>query len=266
MGKVIQPHTVGLVSDRPEVVYARAAERATYFAVNNKTLRYCAEPMPDVSSDVLASLTIDSTHNGEATIGYSGTNVNIKNDNKLNAGRELKNISKEMAGRSQLVLLSRELLYRIYELSLNFETNFEQAAKQYIRVINVIDKLADATKADAATAEKNAAASKANAEAAKLKEEAALEKIKTTASAQAARANEYLNRFVALVSKVDNKEGECLIDKNRLNSVLDDKRLNGRFKYLSGTTKCSDLRETLQFDPEESVRLLMTCAEPGSPK
>jgi hypothetical protein len=114
--------------------------RGTYLFKSDENMRICSEPVPDVAMDALAKFsaslkeTAASGLSIEPTLAYE---MNVK--------------AVELAGRTQLVLLAREMMFRACELSLNNRDN-ETAKKMFDKIVDVIDKMAttDQTKADAA--------------------------------------------------------------------------------------------------------------------
>lgn len=82
--------------------------RAAYAVNEGSTARYCAEPPPDVALSTIQKIAGEAKATTE-----SGTEA----EGKFSA--EASTTALELAGRTQIVLLAREMLYRICELSLN---------------------------------------------------------------------------------------------------------------------------------------------------
>jgi len=85
--------------------------RGVYVVDKAANAKLCAEPPPDVALNTLQKISADLkavTQGGqEVTAGVDG---------------ETATTAIELAGRTQLILLTRELLYRLCELSLNYGT------------------------------------------------------------------------------------------------------------------------------------------------
>lgn len=126
--------------------------RGAYFFRNGSTLKYCAEPAPDVALDTLQKLTTSLT----ATLADAE-----KVGGKL--ATELSAEVVQLAGRTELLLLAREMLYRACELSLNGTTASEASMNLYERVAQLIENL---SKADKVSAQADLAREKAALEAA----------------------------------------------------------------------------------------------------
>lgn len=132
------------------VVSFPSDQRGAFFRDNGSTGTYCAEPFPDTALDSVAKLAgkIDAGEAGSAEIDS-----------------ELSTKVVELAGRSQLVLLARELLYRTCELAANGKLTSDQIVAQNNSIIELIARLgqADLTRAqadlEAVTAARTAAGS-----------------------------------------------------------------------------------------------------------
>ena len=114
----------------------------------NGTLRHiCAEPPPDLGLTTAREISANLKAAAE-TLGKIGAP-------SVEAGgvAKLSSAAIELAGRSQLVLLTREFLYRECELAANFgpgTTEYNALGAQYQRVLDVVLKLADADRDRAA--------------------------------------------------------------------------------------------------------------------
>ena len=122
--------------------------RGAYFLQVDNRMRYCAEPFPDVTMSSLNKMIADLTAKLK-----TGDDLTAKMVHELNV------TAAELAGRTQLVLLARELLYRICELSINYpddQAGLEKATKLYGEVLNVLKDLGEADRAKAVTSEAEA--------------------------------------------------------------------------------------------------------------
>jgi hypothetical protein len=107
--------------------------RGAYFIVSqNNKVNYCAEPAPDVAMDSLQKLAASITAQLPADKKIEG---------KLDT--ELSNKVVQLAGRTQLILLAREMLYRSCELTMNYPdaAGFNQALTMYMRVADLVQDL-----------------------------------------------------------------------------------------------------------------------------
>lgn len=112
--------------------------RGAYFVDKQSSVRFCAEPAPDVALENLQKISA----NLSATLN-SGDQGNAA----LNA--ELKTKVIELAGRTELLLVAREMLYRACELSINHDITPTQLTKIYDSVSKLIMNLATADKTQA---------------------------------------------------------------------------------------------------------------------
>lgn len=112
--------------------------RGAYFVDKQSSVRFCSEPAPDIAMENLQKLSA----NLSATL-KSGDQGNAA----LNAELRAKVI--ELAGRTELLLVAREMLYRACELSINHDITPEQITKIYDSVSKLIMNLATAEKTQA---------------------------------------------------------------------------------------------------------------------
>lgn len=112
--------------------------RATYVrtSADGRSYVFCAEPAPDVALSSIVKFEAEGRAPGETN--PSG---------KLVSGATT--TSDELSGRSQTVLLARELLYRNCELLSNGVIDKPLAKKNFLEVLNVVQNLAIAEKVDA---------------------------------------------------------------------------------------------------------------------
>lgn len=118
------------------VVSFPSDQRGAFFRNGGATGTYCAEPFPDTALESVAK--------------FAGK-IDVKKTGKAEIDSELSIKVVELAGRSQLVLLARELLYRTCELAANGKLKPEQIVAQNNSIIALIARLgqADLTKAQA---------------------------------------------------------------------------------------------------------------------
>lgn len=244
-----------------QIVYTPATLRATYFADDDRSLRYCAEPMPDASSDQVSTTTVDVSQKAsvEASNGVASGKGSADTSGKV--GRDQKTTTKEMAGRSSAVLMSRELMYRLCELSLNFKPGspeYESAAKKYESVLAVITHIAMAEKLEAA-------AKRTSAEGGRARDERALIEITAEATRRGGLAALYAVKFQASVTKSDG--AKCVIDAEKLKTALSDSKFDGLRGAISQARDCLDLQGMLVDLAVETLKDLMDAAQgPPPPK
>lgn len=115
-----------LNKERASVVTMPADLRTTYLLTDDEQQRFCAEPSPDVAMEALRAIEA-RYHAAHGPGGLSG---------------EASSRVMELAGRSQLVMVARELLYRACELSVNHpDTGHETAIEMYGAVVDLIRAL-----------------------------------------------------------------------------------------------------------------------------
>jgi hypothetical protein len=109
--------------------------RAAYFQ-GSPPLQWCAEPSPDVALASLQTLTAQV----QATLPQAGTQVAAKVATATTAQ------VLELAGRTQLVMLAREMLYRACELLLNTAGTSQSATDLYREVVVLVGQLGQAVR------------------------------------------------------------------------------------------------------------------------
>ena len=116
--------------------------RGAYFMKRGDLVRYCAEPVPDVASETLQKIAAEIS----ATLA-AGKEIKGKLDTEL--GSKVV----QLAGRTELILLAREMLYRACELTLNYPDtgSFQQALNMYMRVADLIQDIGRTDRALAET-------------------------------------------------------------------------------------------------------------------
>ena len=98
-----------------------------------KNIAVCAEPSPDIALEILNKFKAD---------------VTVK-EVKVGAEAEVQEKVIQLAKRSQTLMFLRESLYRLCELSLNFQMKDDQVEKLYRMVIDAAAKMAEAELLDA---------------------------------------------------------------------------------------------------------------------
>lgn len=120
-----------------------AERRGAVILPKDDNYRYCAEPAPDVAQNMINKIQADVK---DSASGSAESDIN----------------SIELAGRTYPVLIAREALYRLCELSLNQKLSSEEITKMFGATISMISNVvkadSDRSNAKAATA---AVASKA---------------------------------------------------------------------------------------------------------
>lgn len=106
--------------------------RGAYIFKPGNSVSFCAEPSPDIGIDAVKKLTSD----------LSGASNGITVNEKLSADISDKVV--ELAGRSELVLLARDLLYRACELNKSGNSNLGEYL--YHDVVKLIITLGETDK------------------------------------------------------------------------------------------------------------------------
>jgi hypothetical protein len=120
--------------------------RGAYLWPEGNTKRICAEPPPDLGLNTAREISANLKAAAQSIGGIGAPSLDAGGAAKLSSA------AIELAGRSQLVLLSREFLYRECELAANFAPGSEPynaLASQYAQILEVVVKLAEADKAQA---------------------------------------------------------------------------------------------------------------------
>lgn len=124
----------------PSVISYPSDIRGTYVVKEGSNLKFCAEPVPDIALESIQKLVanIKLTLPQQQTAG-----VDVASDLTVKAI--------ELAGRTQLLLIAREMLYRACEMSVNHPTQLSDAMEMYRIVIQLVRDLghAEKTQADA---------------------------------------------------------------------------------------------------------------------
>jgi hypothetical protein len=120
--------------------------RGAYLWPDGNTRRICAEPPPDLGLNTAREISANLKAAAESLGGIGAPSIDAGGAAKLSSA------AIELAGRSQLVLLTREFLYRECELAANFAPGsdpYKALAEQYAKVLDVVVTLAQADKAQA---------------------------------------------------------------------------------------------------------------------
>ena len=107
----------------------------------------CAEPPPDLALTTAREISANLKAAAEAIGGVGAPSIDAGGTAKLSSA------AIELAGRSQLVLLAREFLYRECELAANFshdDARYTVLAAQYEKILDVVRTLANAERDKAA--------------------------------------------------------------------------------------------------------------------
>ncbi|MBI3126086.1 MAG: hypothetical protein HYZ11_00590 [Candidatus Tectomicrobia bacterium] len=115
------------------LIYTDASKRHTLVKTDRSYLRICAEPSPDVKVDEQQDIDIDFNI---ALIGRAGSQ-------DQEASRAESGFTEgELTGRTPSVLLSRELLFRLCEASVNHDIDQKTFISLYLKIIALIEKIA----------------------------------------------------------------------------------------------------------------------------
>ncbi len=129
-----------------DLVSYTGTTRGAYVWPKDNTAKVCAEPPPDLGLTTARELSANLKAAAEALGPVGAPSIEAGGAAKLTSA------AFELAGRSQLVLLAREFLYRECELAANFApgtTPYEKLAEQYAKILDVVVALANADKAQA---------------------------------------------------------------------------------------------------------------------
>lgn len=114
--------------------------RGAYFVNKDSGVKFCAEPAPDIARESFRELS-------------ARISANIDPASKVDAAAQSRLDAKalELAGRTELLLVAREMLYRACELSLNNNISEGTVLKLYTNVSELIRALALKDKKEAET-------------------------------------------------------------------------------------------------------------------
>lgn len=205
--------TIGL----GEVVTLPAQLRTISIKKKDNSFIACSEPGPDVAlSDTFKLVTgISADNSTGATDGTTNSSANSTQKIGVNNDLQASTAALELAGRTQVVLLAREFMFRTCEAASNGWLTSEIVQKNHEKVIDNITKLIESDKAKADTA-------KAKAETVASAAAAALDDKILQSGASAVKA--------AIVNACTNTLVQCLSKPN-----IDDK---GKTACQSSFTEC----------------------------
>ena len=123
---------VPITDNANAVTYSSELRGAYFFEGKDGRVSYCSEPVPDVALDTLQKLS-------------ANLSATLASQEQVNAGvaSELSSKIVQLAGRTELLLIAREMMYRACEMTINDPTNAD-AMKLYNRVAEMIERLANA--------------------------------------------------------------------------------------------------------------------------
>lgn len=118
-----------LEAGKPYAIDYDATRRGAYILPGDGSMKVCAEPAPDVAMESITKII--------AELKLEQANVDAKTQ------VELQQKIVELAGRTQLVLVLRESLYRLCEQGANGQLSNDQIAVLYKQALDTVTKLAD---------------------------------------------------------------------------------------------------------------------------
>lgn len=121
--------THALEPGKPYIVDYDATRRGSYVLPADGSLKVCSEPSPDAAMESITKIIAELK---------LADNTNIDAKTQI----ELQTKVVELAGRSQLVLILRESLYRLCEQGMNGGLSQEQIAALYQQVLQTVVMLA----------------------------------------------------------------------------------------------------------------------------
>lgn len=121
--------THALEPGKPYAIDYDATRRGAYILPADASMKICAEPAPDVAMESITKII--------AELKLAQADVDAKTQ------VELSQKIVELAGRTQLVLVLRESLYRLCEQGVNGQLSQEQIATLYRQALDTVLKLAE---------------------------------------------------------------------------------------------------------------------------
>lgn len=121
--------THALEPGKPYAIDYDATRRGAYILPADGSMKICAEPSPDVAMESITKII--------AELKLAQADVDAKTQ------MELQQRIVELAGRSQLVLVLRESLYRLCEQGVNQHLSNDQIAALYSQALDTVLKLAE---------------------------------------------------------------------------------------------------------------------------
>ena len=116
--------------------------RGAYFIEEGSNTKFCAEPAPDVALETLEKLTAKLTASKKTPAGEDKSA-------EANFSPEFSAKVVELAGRTDLLLVAREMLYRACELSANNKISSAEVLVLYKNVTQLIGELATSDRINA---------------------------------------------------------------------------------------------------------------------
>jgi type III secretion system FlhB-like substrate exporter len=127
-----------------------ASRRGAFFFKDGASIKTCAEPSPDVANKLTEQLEASATYQGVTAAGKGDFSQDVV----------------KLAERTQMIMFLRETLFRLCELSLNYEIPPQEYIKLYKEVLATSLNMtkADVTKAEARKVQAEANKTKAMTE------------------------------------------------------------------------------------------------------
>jgi len=194
------------------VVTYPAELRGAYVIPKNQQVSVCSEPAPDVALSTVAEIS-----------GKLGAVVDPSKKLEAEAAARVTTEAMALAGRTQLVLIAREMLYSLCTVSQNTNLDRDKVQAIYMEVANVIKQLAAAERANA---DRRLLEIRKQAADIVLAEDAKVDRIMEAVAPGGVlekSADGKLPRLEALLSKVDAGPGPKLREdqKTRLRAARD---------------------------------------------
>ena len=212
-----------------DLVSYTGTTRGAYLWPDGHKRRVCAEPPPDLGLNTAREISANLKAAAQTLGNVAAPSIDAGGAAKLTSA------AIELAGRSQIVLLTREFLYRECELAANFDPSsdaYKQLAAQYKEVLDVVVRLADAEKSRAA---------------AEL----------ISVQVEAARLNQTQDQDIAkIAAHVTRADGS--IDSDALKALVGAAQIDPTFKQsIQSRTSLADLIEYLQLVPDQVTQALV---------
>lgn len=126
-------------NDKGVTVVTYPAElRGAYVIPRDQKISVCSEPAPDVALSTVAEIS-----------GKLGAAVDPTKKLEAEAAAQVTTEAMALAGRTQLVLIAREMLYSLCTVSQNTDLDKDKVQAIYLEVANVVKQLAAAERANA---------------------------------------------------------------------------------------------------------------------
>lgn len=211
-----------------DLVSYTGTTRGAYIWPEGKSGHICAEPPPDLGLTTAREISANLKAAAETLGNIAAPSIDAGGVAKFSSA------AIELAGRSQLVLLTREFLYRECELAANFAADpqkYKALSEQYEKVLKVVLALAEADR-DKATKELLAVRIEAK-------------KLNIIQDADIAKV-------VAHVGKADGS-----LDKDALKTLLAAAEIHPSFKQsIESRATVADLIDYLEIVPDEVTEAL----------